>query len=136
MDQKKMATFRQKLLLKKQEILETFTKNKSYGMEAGGESSQDIADKAANSYTKEFLFSLSNSERQLLQQVDNAIARIDPLDGSVTGLIDLSGLYPVPQDQASIKIPNGIAYDQDRDRLLVTGKWWSTLFEIELVPAP
>ncbi|MGD8894571.1 MAG: TraR/DksA family transcriptional regulator [Acidobacteriota bacterium] len=77
MDQKKMATFREKLLLKKQEILETFTKNKSYGMEAGGEPSQDIADKAADSYTKEFLFSLSNSERRLLQQVDEALARID-----------------------------------------------------------
>jgi DnaK suppressor protein len=63
-------------VLKKQEILETFTKNKSYGMEADGEPSQDIADKAANSYTKEFLFSLSNSERQLLQQVDEALSRI------------------------------------------------------------
>jgi DnaK suppressor protein len=77
MDQKKIRAFREKLLLKKQEILETFTKNKSYGMEADGEPSQDIADKAANSYTKEFLFSLSNSERQLLQQVDDALARID-----------------------------------------------------------
>jgi DnaK suppressor protein len=76
MDQKKIGAFREKLLLKKQEILETFTKNKSYGMEADGEPSQDIADKAANSYTKEFLFSLSNSERQLLQQVDDALSRI------------------------------------------------------------
>ena len=77
MDQKKIRAFREKLLLKKQEILETFTKNKSYGMEADGEPSQDIADKAANSYTKEFLFSLSNSERRLLQQVDDALTRID-----------------------------------------------------------
>jgi DnaK suppressor protein len=76
MDQKKIEAFREKLVLKKQEILETFTKNKSYGMEADGEPSQDIADKAANSYTKEFLFSLSNSERQLLQQVDEALSRI------------------------------------------------------------
>ena len=42
----------------------------------GSVGTQDIADKAANSYTKEFLFSLSNSERQLLQQVDDALARI------------------------------------------------------------
>ena len=41
-----MKVFREKLLTKKQEILETFTKNKSYGMEADGEPSQDIADKA------------------------------------------------------------------------------------------
>ena len=77
MDQKKLKAFREKLLARKQEILETFTKNKSYGMEADGEPSQDIADKAANSYTKEFLFSLSNSERQLLLQVDDALSRIE-----------------------------------------------------------
>ena len=77
MDQRKIKAFREKLQEKKQQILETFTKNKSYGMEADGEPSQDIADKAASSYTKEFLFSLSNSERQLLQQVDDALSRIE-----------------------------------------------------------
>ena len=60
---------------KKQEILEAYNKNKTYGKEADGEATQDIADKAANSYTKEFLFSLSNTERDLLQQVDEALVR-------------------------------------------------------------
>jgi RNA polymerase-binding transcription factor len=46
-------------------------------MEADGEGTQDIADKAANSYTKEFLFSLSNAERELVKQVDDALSRID-----------------------------------------------------------
>jgi len=77
MDQKKVKTFRERLLLKKQEILEAYKKNKSYGMEADGEATQDIADKAANSYTKEFLFSLSNTERELVNQVDEALLRID-----------------------------------------------------------
>ena len=63
MDQKKLKVFRERLLQKKQEILEAYHKNKSYGKEADGEATQDIADKAANSYTKEFLFSLSNTER-------------------------------------------------------------------------
>ncbi len=76
MDQKKIRVFRERLEEKKQEILETFTKNKNYGKEADGEPSQDIADKAANSHTKEFLFSLSSSERRLLQQVDDALSRI------------------------------------------------------------
>ena len=76
MDKKKVAVFRERLEVKKEEILEAFTKNKNYGKEADGEPSQDIADKAANSYTKEFLFSLSNSERQLLKQVDEALSRI------------------------------------------------------------
>ncbi len=77
MDQKRLKTFRERLLLKKQEILEAYRKNKSYGMEADGEATQDIADKAANSYTKEFLFSLSNTERELLQMLDEALARIE-----------------------------------------------------------
>ena len=77
MDQKRVKSYREKLLLKKQQILEAYNKNKSYGKEADGEATQDIADKAANSYTKEFLFSLSNTERSLLQQVDEAIVRIE-----------------------------------------------------------
>jgi DnaK suppressor protein len=77
MDQKKVKSYRERLLLKKQEILEAYNKNKSYGKEADGEATQDIADKAANSYTKEFLFSLSNTERNLLQEVDEAIGRTE-----------------------------------------------------------
>jgi DnaK suppressor protein len=77
MEQKKMKVFKEKLLQKKLEILEAYKKNKTYGMEADGEGAQDIADKASNSYAKEFLFSLSNSERDMLKLVDDALARID-----------------------------------------------------------
>ena len=37
---------------------------------------QDIADRAASSYTKEFLFHQSNNDRQLLQMVDGALERL------------------------------------------------------------
>jgi DnaK suppressor protein len=77
MEQKKLRVFRDKLLQKKLEILEAYNKNKTYGKEADEEGAQDIADKASNSYTKEFLFSLSNSEREMLQLVDEALVRID-----------------------------------------------------------
>src|SRR6185503_11937119 len=77
MENKKLKTFREKLVQKKKEILEAYTKNKSYGKEADEEGSQDIADKASNSYTKEFLFSLSNTERDMLQLVDEALVRIE-----------------------------------------------------------
>jgi DnaK suppressor protein len=76
MDQKKMRSLKDKLVQKKQEILEAYNKNKTYGKEADKEGAQDIADKASNSYTKEFLFSLSNTERAVLQQVDEALQRI------------------------------------------------------------
>ncbi len=76
MDQKKLKTLREKLVLKKQQILEAYTKNKTYGKEADEDGAQDIADKASNSYTKEFLFSLSNAERDVLALVDEALGKI------------------------------------------------------------
>ena len=77
MEQKKLKILREKLILKKEEILVAYNKNKTYGKEADEDGAQDIADKAANSYTKEFLFSLSSSERDMLQLVDDALVRID-----------------------------------------------------------
>ena len=77
MDQKKLKLYRDKLIQKKKEMLEAYSKNMNYGKEADEEGAQDIADKASNSYTKEFLFSLSNSERDVLQLVDEALVRID-----------------------------------------------------------
>lgn len=76
MDQKKLKLFRERLLARKQEILEAYKKNKTYGMEADGEATQDVADKASNSYNKEFLFSLSNNEREALQALDEALERL------------------------------------------------------------
>jgi DnaK suppressor protein len=77
MDQRKLKLLKEKLTEKKLEILEAYQKNKAYGKEADEEGAQDIADKASNASTKEFLFSLSNSERNLLQLVNEALARID-----------------------------------------------------------
>lgn len=76
MEQKKIKTYREKLIQKKEEILDAYTKNKNYGKEADEEGAQDIADKAASSYTKEFLFSLSNNERDVLQLVEEALVRV------------------------------------------------------------
>lgn len=46
------------------------------GRNAEEGTAQDIADKAAVSYNKEFLFHQSNSERQLLAMVEGALSRI------------------------------------------------------------
>jgi glutaminyl-peptide cyclotransferase len=60
------------------------------------------------------------------------IARIAPLDGHVSGWIDLSGLL-TPEEALSADVLNGIAWDAVKDRLFVTGKLWPRLFEIQLV---
>jgi glutaminyl-peptide cyclotransferase len=67
----------------------------------------------------------------------NTIAIINPKNGIVMGLGDLRGLEKemaktqklVPNDE----VLNGIAYDAKNDRLFVTGKRWSKLFEIRLI---
>jgi glutaminyl-peptide cyclotransferase len=61
------------------------------------------------------------------------LARIAPATGKVTGYIDLRGLL-TPAERANTDVLNGIAYDEARDRLFVTGKLWPKLFEIKVVP--
>ena len=61
------------------------------------------------------------------------IARIDPASGNVTGWIDLTALA-IENGGGSDNVLNGIAYDAQRDRLFVTGKYWPRLYEIDLVP--
>ena len=62
------------------------------------------------------------------------IARIDPLGGSVLGWLDLGGLREHIDDESSIDVLNGIAYDDETGHLFVTGKLWPLMFEIELTP--
>jgi len=58
------------------------------------------------------------------------IAIIAPDTGHVTAWLDLAGLQPGVRRGDSVL--NGIAYDSQGDRLFVTGKLWSTLFEIRV----
>ena len=60
------------------------------------------------------------------------IVRIDPLTGTVNSLINLTGLSDQTVRSESEAVLNGIAYDAERDRLFVTGKLWSDIFEIRL----
>jgi glutamine cyclotransferase len=63
------------------------------------------------------------------------IARIDPATGRVIGWIDLSGLLGEEDRKGrQVDVLNGIAYDSQNQRLLVTGKRWPKVFQIELVP--
>jgi len=66
--------------------------------------------------------------------MEEKIAIIDPQTGQVAGWIDLSGLQDMEKRDVE-DVLNGIAYDAERDRLFVTGKRWSHLFEIKLIPS-
>jgi len=64
--------------------------------------------------------------------LEEKIAVINPQSGQVEAWINLSGLQTqASQDPNSVL--NGIAYDAEEERLFVTGKRWSQLYEIKLV---
>jgi len=61
------------------------------------------------------------------------IARIDPETGMVVSLVDLTGLSAETNLGSREAVLNGIAWDDESERLFVTGKHWAHLFQIELV---
>jgi len=60
------------------------------------------------------------------------IARIDPQTGYVTGWIDLSSLREFLPAGAVVDVLNGIAYDDQNDWLIVTGKLWPAVFVVQV----
>jgi len=63
------------------------------------------------------------------------IVRIDPATGKLLGRIDLNSLVKEETEKnRRADVLNGIAYDASADRLFVTGKLWSRLFEIKVNP--
>jgi glutaminyl-peptide cyclotransferase len=62
------------------------------------------------------------------------IVKIDPSTGTVVGKLDFSALktqYPELKEPPS-DVLNGIAWDSTGNRLFITGKYWSKLFEVKL----
>jgi len=76
MEKKKLDTFKKRLEARQQELRRMVSRTEQDGRTVDEDSAQDIADRAASSYTKEFLFHQSNNDRQLLQMVENALSRI------------------------------------------------------------
>src|SRR5215469_17101579 len=76
MEKKKLEYFKKRLETRQQELRRTVSRTEQDGRSADEDATQDIADKAANSYNKEFLFHQSNSERQILGMVESALDRI------------------------------------------------------------
>ncbi|MBD58905.1 MAG: glutamine cyclotransferase [Citromicrobium sp.] len=68
------------------------------------------------------------------QWYSEAILAIDPEDGAIRKIADLSPLVREVDAAGSNAVLNGIAYDAENARWFVTGKLWPTLFEIRMVP--
>ena len=61
------------------------------------------------------------------------IVIINPENGVVEGVVNLSGILPEKERDSRTDVLNGIAYDSATKRIFVTGKNWSKLFEIKLI---
>lgn len=77
MPRQRLENYKKRLLGKRQDLLGLVTRAELDGRLAENDGTQDLADKANNSYTKEFLFYQSSNERTLLQLVDEALSRIE-----------------------------------------------------------
>jgi len=76
MDKKRLDYYKKKLQARREELLKSIARTEEEGRAADDDPTVDLADKAANSYTKEFLFGLNNTDRTTLQLIDAALERI------------------------------------------------------------
>lgn len=68
--------YKKKLLDRKNEIIDKLNEAYTESIEVEPDFAQDVGDKAETSYTKEFLLSLSDSERKQLFMIDEALKKI------------------------------------------------------------
>ncbi|HEX9984283.1 MAG TPA: TraR/DksA family transcriptional regulator [Thermoanaerobaculia bacterium] len=64
------------LRIKQRELLDSYQRDKAAGNAQPDDGIQDLADKAASAYSKELNFSLSDTERNLLMAIEEALIRI------------------------------------------------------------
>lgn len=69
--------FRKRLLAKQEELLHDLSRNREVTDESVDEQAQDMVDRATSAYTREFAFSLSESDRKTLLLIDQALLRLD-----------------------------------------------------------
>ena len=60
------------------------------------------------------------------------IAIINYKTGEVENIINLEGLLNRENYNTNIDVMNGIAYNLENESILVTGKWWPSMFEIKI----
>jgi len=76
MDKKRLDYYKKKLTTRREELMKTIARTQEEGRAADEDPTVDLADKAANSYTKEFLFGMTNTDRTILNMIDEALRRI------------------------------------------------------------
>lgn len=69
--------FRKRLLVRQEELILDISRNRAVTDETVDEQAQDMVDRATSAYTREFAFSLSESDRKALLLIEQALLRIE-----------------------------------------------------------
>jgi DnaK suppressor protein len=69
-------TIRQRLLSKREELVNDLAKNREVTEETVDESAQDMVDRATSAYTREFAYTLSETDIKMLTLIDEALERL------------------------------------------------------------
>jgi DnaK suppressor protein len=80
MKKKEIEVHRKKLEARRSELVRKLSEFRNESKTVETDVAQDLADKAESSYTKEFLLSLSDAEREQLFQIDAALKLIQKGD--------------------------------------------------------
>lgn len=89
---------RERLMNQRQEILNMYKQDVRAGQESADDGTEDIVDRANNSYNRELMFSLSDSERIMLLQIEEALKRMD--DGTYGRCANCGQNISIPRLQA------------------------------------
>ena len=77
MNQKKLASYRMKLHQIRKDLLGDVKKNRANSKEGADQQAADIADDAAQSYTRQLILNLGEQDREQLKLVEEAIEKIN-----------------------------------------------------------
>jgi glutamine cyclotransferase len=65
--------------------------------------------------------------------MSNSIAVIDPMSGKTMAIINADELVSLQKQGLNGNVLNGIAYNSTNKKLYLTGKYWSKLFEVQIL---
>jgi RNA polymerase-binding transcription factor len=77
MSKDRFEALRDRLVNQRLEIVNMYQQDVRAGQESADDPTEDIVDRANNSYNRELMFSLSDGERVLLLQIEAALRRVE-----------------------------------------------------------
>jgi DnaK suppressor protein len=93
-----LDAFRKRLEDHRQEILDMYERDLRVGQESSDEGAEDLVDRANNAYNREFMLSLSGSERQILLEIEQALERLE--EGTYGNCVHCGEIIPRKRLQA------------------------------------